>query len=501
MVGAGALTASLPASAQSVVTRSVSVLDFVPEAERLRIVAGTSTHDCATAFAAAIKAAAGSPVHVPTGRYVIRSTVRVIVAGPRPFVAGPQLVGDGVGRSVIVAAQADGPVFDIDSDADHAREFKGVMGTRFEGLSILGQGGGRGGGIRMRSCYNAVIRQVHLFGLGGDGITIPCKVRDNDGSNMVRIDQVRIENCKGWGINAAGDPGYNEISFLLLSQVFIQGCGTASAAPVPTSGGMRYKGQIVTLDQCAFTINENVAFYVPGEAGLAQSIEFRGTAFENNKRRHILCTGVSGFKARNIQFYNNDPYSAEVACEFSGAANTVRFVDIDGAVVRATAGNARITAFRISGVHAETANCRVRNVIWENFDHPGQKRFDGFAFDPVDNGASLVLVEPSVLLLKAAKGRSVPLRLRGRGSTSGEWIAGQIPAGGVALRLPRLKAGQANHVYLFDNDGVMAMELSPLAPMTDPASGYALKPDDPTRFYVGRVHADAGGKALEAIQP
>ncbi len=469
---------------------AVSVLDFVPAAERARIAAGTSSFDCTAAFVEAARS--GRPVYVPAGRYRVAGPIRLRIGGVPPFVPGPAFIGEGIGRSVIVAT-GNGPVFDIDSDADHRAQFKGTLGVRIEGLSIVGAPGNRGSGIRLQTAYMASLRQLHIAGLSGDGIILPALVLDTDASNMVAIEQVRIEQCGGWGIDAKGAPGHNELSFLKLDQVFIQGCGTRGSAAAPSSGGMRYKGQIATLEQCAFTLCENVALYVPGEAGLAQSIEVRSTAFENNRARHVLCTGVSGFKMRSVQFYNNDAYRATVACEFSGASHTVRFVDIDGAVVRATAGNAPLTAFRIGGVHAQTATCRVRNVIWENYDHPGQQRFDGFAFDRVADQSELTVVESRYLVLrpgKAGGGNSVPLRLRGRGSSSGEWVDGQLPKGGVTLRLEGSAGG---NVYLYDRDGAMALEASSAPPESDPATGYAVKRGDATRTFVGTVRAKADG--------
>ncbi len=294
------------------------------------------------------------------------------------------------------------------------------------------------------------------------------------------------------------DPGFNENSFLHLQQVFVQACGIPSNAPLPTSGGMRHKGQILSLDQCAFTINENVALYVPGEAGLALQVNIANTTFENNHVRHILCSGVAGFRARNIQFYNNDTNRASVQCEFDGSRNVVRMVDIDGAVVRATSGNAPLTAFRFTGGNLERNNCRVRNIIWDNFDYAGQTRFDGVPFDYIASACALVVADGATLLLKPANGNQVPLRLRGKGSTSGEWTAARLPSKGLYIGNAGLAPSTRYHAYLYDNNGAMALDLSTTSSAQDPDSGYTVMQGDATRYYVGDVTTDGQGRFVAA---
>jgi hypothetical protein len=475
--------------------RAASILDFIPVAQHAAIAAGRSRFDYAAAVNEAYQRA-GGPIHFPAGVYPIGRSVRLLPAmNNGVFAPGPSFIGDGMGRTVFINMASNGPMFDLDTPVDHARQFGGVLGVRMEGFTVkAGPGVRTVAAIRLRTCYMARLFQLHIDGQNGDGIRIPCINGDNDGSNMVSLEQVRIENCAGWGLDAAGEPGHNETSFLKLSQVFIQGCGTANPAAEPPSGGMRWKGQILNLDQCAFTLNQNVALFIPGAAGLAQSADLRGTTFENNYRRHLLCTGISAFKARNIQFYSADRMPVSIACEFSGEKYTVRYVDIDGAVVRATAGNNRYTAFRFSGPNLEQRSCRIRNAVWENFDYPGQRRFDGVLFDPVQSGGELLVLEPGAVAYRPAQSDSVPLRLRGKGSDSGEWIAGKIPSSGYVAVPNGLKPNTVYHAYIYDRDGATALDLSTIPPRLDNVHNYWVRSDDPSRLFVGRVATDPAGR-------
>lgn len=393
LAGLGASAASLPLfavgrAAARVPSGTVSLLDFVPRDQHDALRNGTSGHDCADALERAVGSAPA--VYVPEGRYPIARTVRFTPRyGAASFAPGPVITGDGMLRSVFLNRAVAGPMIDIDSGVRAGTRFRGIIGARLEGFGIDGSGGPNAGssGIRLRGVYQSRLFQLAIANQGADGIRIMCELGDNDGSNMVTLEQLRIENCARWGIDSKGGPGANETSFLTVRQVLVHACGRPSPAALPTSGGMRHKGQILALEQSGFTENENVALFVPGDAGLGNAVHVRDTAFENNRQRQLFCTGVSGFRAENIQFYNNDLYPARVACEFLGADYVVRGVEIAGVIVRATAGNSPYTAFRFHGANLDRATARLRNVIYENFGYPGQRRYDGIAVDGEVPGA------------------------------------------------------------------------------------------------------------------
>jgi len=362
-------TGAVSTNVQTKLRESVSVKDFGA--------VGDGVADDTAAIQAAITAAAGRPVYAPAGTYVITSKIEMDSAATSTFNQGPQLIGDGIGQTIFDNQVSSAPMFDIKAGGVAGTNF--LMGAVLRGFKVIRTTTETAQiAIQLSTSYMVEIEQVHIDGMTGTGIRIPCIVGDNDGSNMVNMKQVRIENCSGWGIDAAGDSGFNEFSFMAMEQVFIQTCGTNNAAATPPSGGMKWKGQVLSMHQFAFTINENIAFFIVGQAGLGQTVDLQNTSFENNKKKSVLVTGVKMFRGRNVQFYNNDSLVATNGIEFDASSFTIANVDIDGAVIRATAGNNPYTAFKISGANADLKTCQVRNVNFDNFGYTGQVKQSGF---------------------------------------------------------------------------------------------------------------------------
>jgi hypothetical protein len=311
---------------------------------------------------------------------------------------------------------------------------------------------------------------------------------------MVTLERVRIENCGGWGINTAVTGPYNEFSFLKLHHVFIQACGTTYATVPPPSGGIRWKGQVLeAADSCA-VICENVGMYIQGGAGLSNTVRLTNFVFENNKSRSLYCDGINGLTWDRGQIYNNDGFTATRGAEFVGSTSAIRGIDIRGIVVRATSGNSAIQAFTISGASADLDTCRVTNTIWQNFDYAGQVRFSGWQFDVVPKTCDLVVLSSTDAVLRArtvlGDGNKMPLRLRGTGSTTGEWIQYQVSNPGILLTNAGLAINTRYYCYLWDNNNVVQLEASTAVPVLDTESGYSVKTGDATRLYVGSVETD-----------
>lgn len=458
------------------------------------------------AIAAVIAAFPGIPIRVPAGTYRVDTEIPFVPVVSGTFGPGLQIYGDGPLVTKFDSRVAGGAVFRLATSVLNTFQHS----VRLHGFQIMTTAAAANStGISLRSCYNADLKNVWVNGLTADAIKVIISNGDQDASNMMNLTHVRLENCGGWGFNTEVTGSHNEFSFLRLRHVFIQGNGTSSATVPPPSGGMRWKGQILNIKDCAFTLNQNVGLYVQGGLGLANQVTIENTAFENNFKRHGYCDGVDGFTMRRCQMYSNDSHVVQRGFEFSGTTYLVRNVNIEGTLVRASAANNAYTAFTVSGANANMDSIRVRGTAWGDFDYAGQARFSGIQFDSVPKECTLTIisttsisVRPSGLNGRSGNGNKMPIRLRGGAggvpSTTGEWVATQVANAGITATNGGLAASTLYYVYLYDNNGVPTLELSTTADAvaTTPATGYSVKSTDETRLFVGRTATNAASQFL-----
>lgn len=277
----------------------------------------------------------------------------------------------------------------------------------------------------------------------------------------------------------------------------------------PQSGGMRWKGQLLHMDQCGFTVNQNCAFYVKGQSGLGIGVLTHAVTWENNYRRHVFCTGITNWRSEGCQFHGNQSYKQWAGVDFDATDYTVRGVQWVNTKVRARSGEG--FGFRLAGTSALKSSCRVRTTIWDDFDYAGQRRFIGWEFDQVaqdctirTNSTSLVTLGPSNSI---GVGNKTPLRLRGpenavsggAAAQHGEYIEHPVSNSGLSLSNASnddegsaLAANTTYNVYLYDNDGVPTLVASTVDPTVDLTHGYMVKATDWTKLFVGRVKTASG---------
>jgi hypothetical protein len=352
---------------------SVSALDFMSDAQRVGVIAGTNTLDVSAALQAAINT--GRPVRCPyAGPYIIGTGLTYTTTSSSAYTQGIRLSGDGEEKTVFDNRVASG--FMISVDTDTTGKFQ--EGVVFEGFKIATTTSpATSGGISLRRAAQVDFKHVKISGLTGDGVRIVVNEGDGDGSHYVKFRQCHITGCAAWGLNCLMSSGRNELSFLILESTRVESCGTASATVPPPSGGITWRGQILNMRDGACVTNENVGLYVVGEAGLGNTLTVDGWAFENNKKRHVYITGIDNAAFRNIQLYSNDSFVATNGMQMDGTSFTIRNITIDGVTVRATAASNPYTAFLTTGANATEKSIVVRNVSWQDFDHAGQTRYSG----------------------------------------------------------------------------------------------------------------------------
>lgn len=493
---------------QSKLRDVLCVFDFMTSAQVTAVqtnnYTGVSVTDITTAVKNAVTTAAGRLLYFPAGTYKLNDTVSYNGASIFGFTcAGMKILGDGMNLTIFDHQAANKPLFDIDSGS-HGGSYTASMGSILSNFAITNSTSTASAtGIRVLNAYEVLLDHLYIKQMTQDGIELKNGLYADDGWNMVRISQSWIDSCARWGIKADGSAARNEGSYTYLEEVFFQTNGTTNASSTPPSGGMIWKGQVLVMDSCAFANgNENVGLFIKGESGLGQTVDLRNATFENCKKRGLYCTGVSVFRGRNLQFYNNDTYTATNQCEFEGSSYTIEYVDIENVTVRATSNNSSVTAFKLSGANVDFNTCRVRNVNWDNFDYAGQVRFNGWQFDHVSNCGTLVVSSSSEVAFKPVPqspfGNTVPLRLQGPknqtgvgvASTNGEWIPHQLTTSGISLNLSGLAANTRYYVYLYDNAGLPSL-LASTTSWVIGSFGYPVKSDNSAYLYVGSFQSGA----------
>lgn len=427
------------------------------------------------------------------------------------FSPGPTIRGRGEGMTKLISKVANAAMFKFESDVDHTAEFGAILGLSMSNVRLSADSGTAGtSAVELQAVFGFHMHDFAIDGFKRDGIKITCDYGDLDGSVYTKLERGRIFNCERWGIDSKAAVGHNEISYLSLNQVWIQSCGTAqtfqatpSEVNYPTSGGMRWKGQMLMYANGGFTTCQGVGLFVPGESsGSASEVILDNVTHENCVGRGLLVTGCKGFRGRNLQFYNNDGYIARRQCEFY-PVQSIYDVDITGGLVRATSGNNQLTAFK--STQPASADTRLRpkisQITFDNFGQTGQVGFDGIAFEACRNdciltypGGNIVKIEPG------PQGNQVPLRLRqpvqGSAFDTGELIPHYLRASGYTADLTGLPDG-TYQIYLTDAGNVVGLEVSSIAPVVDVLSGILVKPTE-QKTWVGRAVMASGALVTTA---
>lgn len=285
----------------------------------------------------------------------------------------------------------------------------------------------------------------------------------------------------------------------------------------PRSGGMSSKGQLVKLQSCGFTVNQNVAQYVPGGAGGSIGLICDQVTWENSYRRHLFVRGGINYQFYGCQFHGNKLFGLSQwrLADFDASEFVVTQVLWQNTKVRARECPA--IAFKYSGTNGNPNTVRVRGTFWDDFDHSGQNRFFGIQFDQVVQTMSLSWTSATLMTLRPSQsfgeGAKTPLRLRGPqngsgtgiASMTGEWIQAQATSNNGVSSFnttngqsggPALANSTIYNMYLYDNDGALALTPSLVTPTIDANNGYMVMAGDPTMLWVGRAQTDGSAQWL-----
>lgn len=255
------------------------------------------------------------------------------------------------------------------------------QGGCLEGLTLDGNNYEGSQGIQIRALFQWDFAHLNIRNFLTNGIRIlnqGAPIGDYDASNQLYFKHLRISDCDSWGILVDAASANNETSFLVLESCFINQCGL----PGWVGGGMYWKGQCLTLNNCAFTLNQNSALWVPGGAGLSSNLLVNNTAFENNLKRHITIFGLKNADFNNIQLYSNDTYKTDYGIYLNAADAVIANIRVNSCKLRATASNTPHYAFAAFGSNLNASTCQVVNAQLnrDNYGYPGQTINYGWTF-------------------------------------------------------------------------------------------------------------------------
>jgi hypothetical protein len=393
-------------------------------------------------------------------------------------------------------------------------------------------GGGSGGFARFVNLNgNAVGRQSRTLAIGAvattntnTAVTFTSAIHEMNVGDTVTLDAsitlggitlaagdysvASVPDCNTFTITGGNAATSSATSSATLAVQFLVRTGQPNAEIgyyQPRSGGMRWKGQILKLEQCAFTVNQNCAQFIQGDAGNGVGVICDQVVWENNFRRHLLVTGILNFYAIGSQFHGNDNYRQWVMADFDATTFSIALVQWQNIKVRARLGFG--TAFRVIGLNADLSSIRFNGINWNDFDYPRQVRYQGIEFDHVPQTAILrwgsattMQFAPSVT---QSLGKTTPLRRSGPNnssytgvpSTSGEWIAYQFTSNnGITLTNAGLSPSTQYQVYLYESSGSIALEASTVAATIDTSHGYKVKTGDASRLWVGQVFTNSSSQ-------
>jgi hypothetical protein len=263
----GAVTRTMQGKARD----TVSVLDFMTAAQIADVQARTQTLDVSAPVQAAVTNALlnGKDVFFPAGDYLVGTQINVYASSyTGSFAKGLRFFGEGMLATTITSTIANGYVFDFDTTDPHTSNFRAILGVEVSNMSLVQSGSPAvSGGIRVQASYHVLFQHVHIKDFTGTGIKVLCEFGDLDGSVYVKTKDVRIENCKVWGFDAAADSGFNEISYVSIEDTQVQGCGVDAARAI--TGITKANPAVVTAVAHGFSNGDVV--YLAGVGGMVEA--------------------------------------------------------------------------------------------------------------------------------------------------------------------------------------------------------------------------------------
>ena len=239
-------------------------------------------------------AATGEPLEDDyIGERIFLDPLTYYPAVPEQFPPGLILRCSGADRLTYKKMHS-GHFLTLDSQVDNSYQ----RGSWISGFTVLGEF--TGAGIYFRRQWKLNIDDVVCQNLE-NGIHTYMVTGDADGSNRVNIRNSEFNNCSKWGFFGETVPGRNELSFLDFFSCVFHACGRNEGN---IGGGLRWKGQQLSVRNSYFTECKNRGYYADGGAGTATQAYFQNVTFENGSGKHVEIHGGLGYTFDTCDFYS-----------------------------------------------------------------------------------------------------------------------------------------------------------------------------------------------------
>lgn len=272
------------------------------------------------------------------------------------------------------------------------------------------------------------------------------------------------------------------------------------------SGGIAYNGLISTISNTDCTQAANVCIYY-SEAGSSDNATLEGIDLENTNGKGIYIASIIGgnFNQGECLSTAGGPGStiscAQLGTGFAGGGVRNFNIAHEGSFkvrsnVTPAVGFEQFANTNLGATFADSVRVGSKiewQIPWT--DGAGQRRFDGFTFDPIPGQVLFSISAANVAqLIPIGIGGCLPIHLK----VTGEWICVRISSTGVMQSgIGGLSATTTYNFFAYNSaisssPYAIAMEVSATGVSLDPA-GYYVKTGDSTRTFVGQARTDGSG--------
>jgi hypothetical protein len=320
---------------------------------------GDGATDDTVAIQAAVTAAAGGMVTFPPGTYVI--TERISYTTTTTGAAGAHLVGAGMGKTIIDNRVVANSCFYFAGAANRPQ-----IGPSIEGMTILTTTRpATSNGVEVFATLHAVIRDLNIIGLSGDGIRITCATGDPDGPIETLVTNCRVEACLH-GLNCNVAAGFTQVSYLTVMHTYF----------VANTTGCRYIGQAGLFIGNSFVENTGKGMDVVHNGANNQMLAMVTNTFENNGGTPTLdiSSMLAGYFALNEFALTATPPGGGTAAVYLSQGGTGVVQDCVFTSTHARIG-ADFTPYTLWTLGGNATRNKIEYTRWQVYGAAGQTRY------------------------------------------------------------------------------------------------------------------------------